>query len=222
MALWAELQNDHELVAAAGRLRASERKHQERPIHGDLRLDHFHLHNGKLCVLDWEEFGLGDPARDLGMLAGEWIYRAVLDTVTTRGGASAPPARFDDDSASARIAERMAAIVPSIRRMWTSYADHANYHDPDLPVRATAHLGWHLVDRTITMAPMVSRLPGIERAAAGVGREALSNSPQSRTPACCRWGAAWSEIRWTAAIRPALDGVTGLAGASKGRWGYGR
>ncbi|AFR27445.1 hypothetical protein ARUE_c05100 [Arthrobacter sp. Rue61a] len=173
MALWSELQNDQELVAAAGRLRASERMHQERPIHGDLRLDQFHLHNGKLCVLDWEEFGLGDPARDLGMLAGEWIYRAVLDTVTTRGGASAPPARFDDESASARIAERMAAIVPSIRRMWTSYAEHANYYDPDLPVRATAHVGWHLVDRTITRAPMVSRLPGIERAAAGVGREAL-------------------------------------------------
>lgn len=173
MALWAELQNDRELVAAAGLLRATERKHQERPIHGDLRLDQFHVHSGELCVLDWEEFGLGDPARDLGMLAGEWIYRAVLDTVTTRGGASAPPARFDDESASARIAERMAAIVPSIRRMWTSYSDHANYDDPDLPVRATAHLGWHLVDRTITRAPMVSRLPGIERAAAGVGREAL-------------------------------------------------
>lgn len=173
MALWSQLQNDQELVAAAGRLRASERKHQERPIHGDLRLDQFHLHNAKLCVLDWEEFGLGDPARDLGMLAGEWIYRAVLDTVTTRGGASAPPARFDHDSASARIAERMATVVPSIRRMWTSYADNANYGDPDLPVRATAHLGWHLVDRTITRAPMVSRLPGIERAAAGVGREAL-------------------------------------------------
>lgn len=173
MAFWAELQNDQELVAAAGRLRASERKHQERPIHGDLRLDQFHLHNGKLCVLDWEEFGLGDPARDLGMLAGEWIYRAVLDAVTTRGGASAPPVRFDDESASARIAERMAVIVPSVRRMWTSYADHANFEDPDLPVRATAHLGWHLVDRTITRAPMVSRLPGIERAAAGIGREAL-------------------------------------------------
>ncbi len=67
----------------------------------------------------------------------------------------------------------MAAIVPSIRRMWTSYADHANYEDPDLPVRATAHLGWHLVDRTITRLPWCPGSPGIERAAAGVGREAL-------------------------------------------------
>lgn len=173
MALWSELQGDHELLAAVAELRASEREHQDRPTHGDLRLDQFHLHNGRLCVLDWEEFGRGDPARDLGMLAGEWIYRAVLDTVTTRGGASAPPVRFDNESATDRIAERMEALVPQIRRMWAAYADTADNADGELPIRATAHLGWHLVDRTITRAPMVSRLPAIERAAAGIGRQAL-------------------------------------------------
>lgn len=176
MALWSELQRDEELIAAAAGLRDEERRNRRSPVHGDLRLDQFHVDGERLLLLDWDEFGLGDPARDLGMLAGEWIYRAVLDAVTTREGASAPPIRFDEESATERIAERMTALVPRIRRMWLSYLRHspAAVHDDDrLALRATAHLGWHLVDRTIARAPMVSRLPGIERAAAGIGRKAL-------------------------------------------------
>ena len=173
MALWAQLQADSVLVKAAGELQQWEHEHQVAPIHGDLRLDQFHWYQNKLRVLDWEEFGLGDPARDLGMLAGEWIYRAVLDTVTTRGDSPAPPEIFSDDIATSHIADRISSVIPRIREMWTAYNRYSNQADEQLPVRATAHLGWHLVDRSIARAAMVSRLPGIERASAGIGRKAL-------------------------------------------------
>lgn len=174
-ALWSDLQRDRELIAAVTDLRNLEREHRTSPVHGDLRLDQFHIHDAHLFLLDWEEFGRGDPARDLGMLAGEWFYRAVLDTVTTRGGATAPPPSFDDDTATSRIAERMSSRVPFVREMWTSYSDKLRAVDPGLAVRATAHLGWHLVDRSIARAAQVAQLPGIERAAAGIGRRALIN-----------------------------------------------
>ncbi len=34
------------------------------PVHGDLRLDHALLHRGQAMLLDWEMFGIGDPALD--------------------------------------------------------------------------------------------------------------------------------------------------------------
>lgn len=171
--LWSELQKDQELVEAAAQLRADEITHQQAPVHADLRLDQFHYHNDELQLLDWEEFGLGDPARDLGTLAGEWIYRAVLDTVTTRANASAPPMHFSEETATERIAERMATLLPNIEHMWRAYTRTIGTTDTELRHRATAHLGWHLIDRTISRAQSVSRLPGIERAAAGIGRKAL-------------------------------------------------
>ncbi|GAB3620567.1 hypothetical protein GCM10027417_18280 [Glutamicibacter endophyticus] len=173
LALWPQLQEDQALVTAAEELRAWEAAHQVAPIHGDLRLDQFHLSDGRPVLLDWEEFGLGDPARDLGTFAGEWIYRAVLDTVTSRGGAGAPPLSFDAASATRRITERMEHLAPRISQMWQAYRLEAKREDPELALRATAHLGWHLVDRTIARAATVSRLPGIERAAAGIGRKIL-------------------------------------------------
>lgn len=173
IAFWGELQRDAELVAATAELRRWESEHLTTPVHGDLRLDQFHLRDGRLQLLDWEEFGLGDPARDLGTLAGEWIHRAVLDTVTTRAGADAPPLHFDSAAAGARIAERMSALAPRVRRMWQAYSRARPGADEQLAQRATAHLGWHLVDRTLARAAQVSRLSGIERAAAGIGRRIL-------------------------------------------------
>ena len=171
--LWPTLQQDAELVEAVSQLRTVEDSHRTAPIHGDLRLDQFHIDGDELSLLDWEEFGQGDPARDLGTLAGEWIYRAVLDTVTSRAGAGSPPDRFDTASATRRITERMTHLVPQIRRLWTAYRSETATTDEGLATRATAHLGWHLIDRTVTRASFVAQLPGIERAAAGIGRRIL-------------------------------------------------
>ena len=39
--------------------------------HGDLRQPNIMVHRGRVTFLDWELCGLGDPARDLGMLIAE-------------------------------------------------------------------------------------------------------------------------------------------------------
>jgi aminoglycoside phosphotransferase (APT) family kinase protein len=173
IAFWKQLQADGELGQAVKLLRDSEALNRTALIHGDLRLDQFHLSDEEIYLLDWEEFGVGDPARDLGTLAGEWVYRAVLDTVTTRGGATAPPEHFDERIANARITERIASLLPRIQDMWEAYIQASPVQDSGLAVRATAHLGWHLIDRTVARASTAARLPGIERAAAGIGRKVL-------------------------------------------------
>lgn len=174
ISLWSKLQQDQELVDCAAALKAAEENHSVSPVHGDLRLDQYQMHQNQLNLLDWEEFGVGDPARDLGTFAGEWIYRGVLDTVTTRGGAGEPPQQFSEESANQRIAERIGHLVPNIQVMWEAYCQER--HDDDyhaLASRSVAFLGWHLIDRTIARASSVAKLPGIERAAAGIGRRIL-------------------------------------------------
>ncbi len=174
ISLWHKLQADVPLIAAAQHLRELEAAHRYAPTHNDVRLDQFHVQGHELSLVDWEEFGYGDPARDLGALAGELIYRAVLDTVTTRGsGDFVPPSEFDSHLATTLIAQRIESVVPQVKALWLTYRLHSERTDRELSVRATAHAGWHLVDRTIARAPLVSRLPGIERAAAGIGRRAL-------------------------------------------------
>lgn len=176
IALWASLQQDEDLIAAVVSLNKTEKTNKITPIHGDLRLDQFHLHHQKLHILDWEEFGLGDPARDLGTLAGELLYRAVLDSVTTRGKSLTLPEEFDVNTANNHLATRMSQIIPQIHRFWTSYLNHATYPiDTELSARTTAYIGWHLIDRTLARAASVPKLPGIERAAAGIGRKILLN-----------------------------------------------
>lgn len=176
ISLWSKLQQDQELVDCVAALKAAEENHSVSPVHGDLRLDQYQMHQNQLHLLDWEEFGVGDPARDLGTFAGEWIYRGVLDTVTTRGGAEEPPQQFSEESANQRIAERMGHLVPNIQVMWEAYCQerHADDHHT-LALRSVAFLGWHLIDRTIVRASSVAKLPGIERAAAGIGRQILLN-----------------------------------------------
>lgn len=41
---------------------------QPAPVHGDLSLEHTLLERGRIQLLDWEMFGLGDPALDIARL----------------------------------------------------------------------------------------------------------------------------------------------------------
>lgn len=171
--LWARLQQDEELISAAEHLFCGEKQNLTTAIHGDLRLDQFYLNGEQLVLLDWEDFGRGDAARDVGMMAGEWLYRSILDTVTSRGDGEKPPEKFDEQSATTLIAARMNEATAHIGNFWQTYKNNREASDPNLGRRATARLGWHLVERTIARAGMVSKLSGIERAALSIGRRAL-------------------------------------------------
>lgn len=57
-----------------------ERESAEPPllVHGDLRQPNIMLHRGKVTFVDWELCGLGDPARDLGMLLADDVRAWLL------------------------------------------------------------------------------------------------------------------------------------------------
>ncbi|WTK98850.1 aminoglycoside phosphotransferase family protein [Streptomyces sp. NBC_01508] len=90
---WGLLQRDAALPDGLERLRAAEADAARVPIHGDLRPDQFLLTESALYVNDWEEFRLGDPARDVGAYVGEWLHRAVPRI----------PAQETDDAFSATL-----------------------------------------------------------------------------------------------------------------------
>lgn len=173
LAAWRLMQRDERLVAAVEALLRREQASARVPAHCDLRVDQILLDGDQVLITDWEEFRLADPARDVGSFAGEWLYRAVLDAVTARGDAAFTDAELTHESMIERGVRSLARLRPRITAFWRGYREACSHVDDELAVRATAFAGWHLLDRMIAGAAQRSRLLGIERAAAGIGRTAL-------------------------------------------------
>ncbi|KOU31800.1 MULTISPECIES: class V lanthionine synthetase subunit LxmK [Streptomyces] len=172
---WRLLQGDPVLIAALERLRDMERSSPRVPSHCDFRVDQLLVHPDAIYVADWEEFRLADPARDVGAFAGEWIYRSVLDVVTNRGDDVFIDVEFTHELIIQRGVEKMQRLLPLVAEFWQGYRAVRPQVDDGLAVRATAFAGWHLLDRLVAGALSSSRLTGIQRAAAGVGRAAVVN-----------------------------------------------
>ncbi|MGX2996258.1 class V lanthionine synthetase subunit LxmK [Streptomyces sp. JNUCC 64] len=182
---WGLLQRDPGLLAALERMRAAEVRAPRAPVHGDLRLDQYLIEEpataqgrsdsagrGRLLVNDWEEFRLGDPARDVGAYVGEWLHRAVLRI----------PSQEKDDGFAQPLTHRevvergdaeLRRARPLVRAFVAGYRAAGGPWDEDTPVRATGYAGWHLIDRLIASTRENGRLSAIVRAAAGIGRTAL-------------------------------------------------
>ncbi|MFK8846543.1 class V lanthionine synthetase subunit LxmK [Streptomyces sp. Ac-502] len=174
---WSLMQNDPALIEGVEALLEAERDAEKVPSHCDLRVDQFLVRDGLLYIADWEEFRLADAARDVGGFAGEWLYRSILDIVTTRGDAEGGSAFVDFELTHelivSRGVEKLERLRPLIENFWRGYRSVRPKVDPGLQERATAFAGWHTLDRLMASAPRSARLSGIERAAAGVGRAAL-------------------------------------------------
>ncbi|HEX5540800.1 MAG TPA: class V lanthionine synthetase subunit LxmK [Micromonospora sp.] len=172
---WHLLQSDIQLRTALDRLREWEQVAPKVPAHCDLRVDQLLVVGDEVMLTDWEEFRLADPARDVGSFAGEWLYRSVLDIVTTRGDTVFMDLELTHEMVLQRGVEKMERLLPRVRSFWRGYRRTRPDFDSELPIRATAFAGWHLLDRLMAGATRTSRLSGIERAAAGIGRAALLN-----------------------------------------------
>ena len=170
---WRLLQPDPELHEGVLRLLAAEDVAPKTPTHCDLRVDQFLLVGERLLITDWEEFRLADPARDVGGFAGEWLYRAILDIVTSRGDAEFLDIDFTQEVVLTRGVEKFLRLRPLVETFWQGYLEVRGEVDPEIAERATAYAGWHMIDRLIAAAAQRPRLLGIERAAAGIGRTAL-------------------------------------------------
>ncbi|WP_170219373.1 class V lanthionine synthetase subunit LxmK [Nocardioides litoris] len=179
---WRILQSDDSLAAAVRRLRGSSAAAPRTWTHGDLRIDQVLVADDRTAVVDWEEFGLGDPAFDTGSWVGEWVYRAVLDIPTARGdgiGAEEHDGVLRHRSLTPeeivrRGVAKLDALAPQVTAFWTAYRAEAPV-DADLAARTAAYAGWHLLDRLLALAHGKAVLPGVPRAAAGVGKRLLAN-----------------------------------------------
>lgn len=170
---WRLMQQDPELIGALHQLDAWEQIAPHTPAHCDFRVDQVMITDESLWITDWEEFRLADPARDIGAFAGEWLYRAILDIVTTRGDFTDAADSFDHQEILERGARRISALRPLIVAFWRAYRSNRTQTDPTLHIRSAAFAGWHMLDRLMAGSHWQATLAGIERAAAGVGRSIL-------------------------------------------------
>lgn len=178
---WRLIQSDPQLPGYIRALRASSDDAQHTPIHGDLRVDQVLATSDALHIVDWEEFGSGDPARDTGSWIGEWIYRAILDIPTARGdgrgsqtGSVLERTDFTERDVIARGVAKLDAQAPFISAFWDSYRTQRKVEHNEI-ARVTAFAGWHMLDRLLAHAHSRPSLPGLHRAAAGIGKRILSN-----------------------------------------------
>lgn len=172
---WRLQQNDRPLVAALVALHERETAAERAPAHCDFRVDQLLLAGGAVLVTDWEEFRLADPARDVGGFAGEWLYRSILDIVTSRGEESFDDTALDHAAVLRRGVRKLERLRPRIQHFWSGYRSRRPGVGRDFAARAAAFAGWHLLDRLIAGSTFRGRLTGIERAAAGIGRGILLN-----------------------------------------------
>lgn len=152
--------------------------------HGDFRIDQVLVSGDRAHVVDWEEFGPGDPAFDTGSWLGEWVYRAALDIPTARGdgiGTGEEHGVLAHRSLTApeiirRGVAKLDALSPQIVAFWDAYRQEREV-TPDELGRVLGFAGWHLVERLLALAQVKAVLPGVARAAAGIGRRLLTDPP---------------------------------------------
>ncbi|QHC54386.1 phosphotransferase family enzyme [Rathayibacter tanaceti] len=142
------------------------------PIHGDLRSDQILLDGATCWMLDWEDFRLGDPARDAGGLLGELFYhraRRLVHSIVAEGE------EVTDASIIAHGGRMVDEAVPSLRTFWRAYT-RARAVEEGFAARAVGFLGWQLFDRALASATYYGRMSAMDRALAGIGREAIVNA----------------------------------------------
>jgi aminoglycoside phosphotransferase (APT) family kinase protein len=182
--LWQLLHGDRHVAEALTELRRSDTPEQVRPwtpIHGDVRLDQFLVSGGELHLTDAEETRMGDPARDVGAFAGEWLFQAVnripLVLQRTQDVGQLP----NHEEIVATGSAELDRLSPRTQAFFTAYLSRAGLdseQEQALAVRAARYAGWHMLDRMISIARERNRLAPVPRAAAGIGRSLLFNPAQ--------------------------------------------
>ena len=178
LAMWRLLHGDEPVLEALRALvsQDTEAITARGPIHGDMRLDQFLLADGTLYLTDFEESRIGDPARDVGAFAGEWLFQAVSGIPAKLADASPlghTPSHDEIIATGAAEVERHAPLVRSFFRAYLEGAPSPAADDPRLAERAAAYAGWHMLDRMLAAAEGAVRLSPISKAAAGIGRTVL-------------------------------------------------
>lgn len=164
------LQSDLELRGAIELLLA--KSYTAVPIHGDLRTDQLFEKDEDIWFIDWEDFRLGDPARDLGSLMGEVFFhhmKPLFKRVAERG-------EINDDSIRSVGIDLINEARPAIVAIWNGYREQIARNSKDLSNLADStigFLGWQMFDRVLSIGGFLGRISGFEKAIIGIGRQML-------------------------------------------------
>ncbi|MBT2386684.1 class V lanthionine synthetase subunit LxmK [Streptomyces sp. ISL-11] len=172
---WALLHSDTAVAEAISDL-ADEARRYRSPVHADLRIDQIMVDSqDEMYVIDWEEFRLSDPARDIGAFAGEWLFKAINNIPSQISKHHSEQAEYqatDQEIVENGTAE-LDRLRPLIAAFWVGYTTANPAAGEELAVRSVRWAGWHMFDRMLAIADQSGRLPAASRAAAGIGRNAL-------------------------------------------------
>lgn len=167
--MWRLIQGDQSLREACDELVHADAP--KVPVHGDFRGDQVLFAGDTMWILDWEDFRLEDGARDVGALMGDVFYHRMRTFMGSFAGGL--PAAIDERAIVARGAEALEAAAPRARMVWDAYRTARGDLDPGFVHRSIQFFGWHLFDRGLAAGTYYGRLSAVDRALAGIGREAI-------------------------------------------------
>lgn len=174
LVVWGRLQDDQPLKCALNQLILDEGTAKCCFVHGDVRLDQFLIDkNNELWLIDWEEFRVGDPARDVGAIIGELLHVAIVaiskqapTILNSLNGALTHEEILEIGSVA------LDNVTPLIHAFWDQYSKNKTV-DEVLLKRVLQFAGWHLFDRLLAASETQNRVTAFSWAAAGIGRKLL-------------------------------------------------
>ncbi|QAY62560.1 hypothetical protein ET495_04080 [Xylanimonas allomyrinae] len=175
---WRLLQHDPELCETIRHWVASQRDAEVRPAHGDVRPDQLLVDPaGGMLLVDWEEFTLAPPQRDLCGLLGAVFFDALTRTFASLDGGRASALETHQ-----LLLERGEQLIDGARPVidatiegYTSTSDVT-----PSPVDLARGTGWYVLDRVIARSMMSFAMSPVDRGLAGIGRQ-LVIDPESAT-----------------------------------------
>ncbi len=169
------LHGDRALHTAATRLLSDPSPTPSGPLHGDLRLDQILISDDEHhWIIDWEEFGTGPTARDLGSLIGDIVNTSVIASLCSLG--SDPSGREAHETAVRTGLENAKTLAKELcsgyQEAWCRTRPR-RLLDRVWAAEISRFAGWHQLDRLLANAAGVVTLTAQSRALAGIGRALL-------------------------------------------------
>lgn len=165
--LFSMLQHDEQLLKQL----SMDYGHEIAPIHGDIRLDQFLIDNfQKLWIIDFEEFSYGDITKDIAGLIGSLIFNTLLNVFST-----SVPDLFKEEDINKdflnRGSKELDKLMPILNNSINIYQQSRNIKI-NLKTLSVS-VGWFLLERVISRSKLTFRLSEIDKAIAGIGRQAI-------------------------------------------------
>ncbi|MBF7126198.1 hypothetical protein ITR00_09280 [Pediococcus pentosaceus] len=141
--------------------------------HGDMRLDQFLVTDlNVLIIVDFEEFGVGDSLTDLAGFLGSILFNTLLD-VFSKASMDASSEEDVNRMFMEKGEKKLMEIKPLFQQAISKYSKY-NHGSIDFSV-LSADIGWFILERIISRSKFTFRLSSVDKAIAGVGRQAIVN-----------------------------------------------